>query len=106
MSYDVALKINTGKGLREVMECGNYTYNCSAMLVLAIGKSLSAFDGCPCPLVEEELTDAIDKMKSHPARYEELEPSNGWGSYEGWLKYLCIIRDACASHPLCTLSVF
>ena len=37
MSYDVSLEINTGNEDFSVVDWGNYTYNCSKMLVKATG---------------------------------------------------------------------
>ena len=36
---------------------------------------------------------------SDPKGYEELNPENGWGSYEGALRWLKEWRDNVALHP-------
>jgi hypothetical protein len=105
MSYDITLQIDTGNGKIDVVDCGNYTYNCAPMLTKAANISLLDLRGAQCKEVVPILSAAIDTMTIDPKVYKALEPENGWGDYEGWLRYLRTVRDACQDHPLCTLHV-
>lgn len=104
MSYDISLYLTVDTGGPEPLEVcvadiGNYTSNAARMWGLALGYSLgeladrNAGDSLPV------LTAAVDRMTADPAAYRALEPSNGWGDYEGALAYLTALRDACLVHP-------
>jgi len=45
------------------------------------------------------LCDAINRMLSDPDKYKAMNPSNGWGSYEGCIDFLKACHDACMSDP-------
>lgn len=48
------------------------------------------------PLVQE----LIVKMKANPKEYRALNPSNGWGDYDSFLKeFLEPIAESCRDHP-------
>ena len=47
----------------------------------------------------------LDYMIEHESKMRDLEPDNGWGSYEGALEYLQRIRSMCIEHPAGTLCV-
>ena len=47
------------------------------------------------PLVSAGLQD----MRDNPTEYRALEPENGWGKYEGALKFTEALAKACAEHP-------
>ena len=47
----------------------------------------------------ESLQDAIVGMKAEPERFRALNPSNGWGNYEGFLAALVALCEACRSNP-------
>ena len=63
MSYDIYLKINTGKKDVDVCDCGNYTYNCGEMFSDASGLFLSGLDGKPVreviPILEKGILKII-----------------------------------------------
>lgn len=83
----------------------NYTYNCSGMLVEAVGTSLSEMDGWTGERVAEALGRAVEDMTVNPAKYRAMNPPNGWGDADGWRAYLSKIRDACIAAPRATLDV-
>lgn len=87
----------------------NYTSNCSMM-----------WDAAGCPLREwacdkrgvrtaetliEPLRAAIAAMEADPAKYEAMNPDNGWGSYQTVLPWLRSILSACEQHPKARLHV-
>ncbi|MFJ7269388.1 hypothetical protein ACIQV3_22550 [Streptomyces sp. NPDC099050] len=111
MSYDISLYLNVDSGGAEplevcVAEVGNYTSNVARMWGQALGHSLgelkdkNAGDSLPA------LTAAVDKLQADPDHYRTLEPSNGWGDYEGAVAYLTALRDACAAHPKASIHIW
>jgi hypothetical protein len=107
MSYDVYLQIDTGAGEPvTAVEIGNYTSNVFPMWVEALnGVSLREFSGAPCTEAAGPLADGVKRMEADPEKYREMNPPNGWGDYEGALKYLRTLAEACAEHPKCTIYV-
>lgn len=71
----------------------NYTYNTTPMVRAAAAAAGIDFDGFQHSLhgmTGSEggvvLTALIREMEANPARYEAMNPPNGWGSYEGILE--------------------
>jgi len=54
----------------------------------------------------EPLTKAIAKMDADPERFRELDPANGWGSYDMFLPWLLRYRTACIEFPRARVSVW
>lgn len=97
MSWDVSFAIDVGGGnLRDVADSGNYTYNVSPMYYEALGGGgLRGLDGRPAAEVIPELERAIADMEARPEHYRTMNPPNGWGDYDGALRFLRnILRDA------------
>ncbi len=44
-------------------------------------------------------------LKRAPARLYQFDPKNGWGSYEGLVKFVEAYLDACREHPDATVMV-
>lgn len=105
MGYDVSFTISTGIYETEVMDLGNYTYNVSPMYVDALGYSLGDLDGKMSGNVIEELSLGIEKMKQNPKKYIDMNPSNGWGDYEGALQFLVNIYEKCKNHLKCIIRI-
>lgn len=106
VSYDITLTIDTGGEFpATVCEVGNYTYNVSPMYVKALGCSLSDLHDSNCGESIERLRKAVIEMSEHPADYRALNPSNGWGNYEGALAYLRKLYEGCIQHPKATIDV-
>jgi hypothetical protein len=110
VSYDISLYLNVDTGGAEplevcVAEVGNYTSNVARMWGDALGHSLgdlkdkNAGDSLPA------LTAAVDRMLANPDHYRAMEPSNGWGDYDGALSYLRGLRDACLVHPKAVIHI-
>lgn len=104
MSYDVTLSIATGPETMACIFSWNYTSNCAAMWRHA-GCDLAGFDGKSATELRDSLRAAITVMEDRPAYYLAMEPSNGWGSYEGVLDALRELLIHCAAHPLTTVHV-
>ncbi len=109
MSYDVSLEIDTGgpeDTWPDVVEIGNYTSNVSPMWTSALGGTrLREFHHVSCAEAAGPLAEAVKRMEADPAAYQGMNPSNGWGDYEGALDYLRRIAEACAAHPKCRIRV-
>lgn len=79
----------------------NITYNLAKMYYKAIGDGLGLkkIKGMTCkealPIIDNAIKDMIDKKEE----YEKLNPSNGWGSYDGLLKDFKDIREICEENP-------
>ena len=100
MSYDIYLGIDTGAAdLTTVYEVGNYTSNVSPMWTRALGQPLSELHGMTAADAVPLLDAGIAALEADPAGFRELNPANGWGRYEGALKYLEELRAGCAEHP-------
>lgn len=105
MSWDISLTINTGIKEREIVDCGNYTYNVSDMYVKAMGKSLSDLHGKKAKDVIPLLKTGVKAMLTDPIEMKKLSPENGWGDYDGALEYLQGILKACEENPECIVRV-
>lgn len=104
MSYDVHLEVDTGAGNTVEAYWRNMTSNVAGMWCDA-GADLREMKGRCAAECVPLLTAAIDKMVADPARYRAMEPSNGWGTYEGTLEFLRALRDAMQDHPATTVRV-
>lgn len=107
MSYDIYLDIDTGAGEPQtVVEIGNYTSNAAPMWREALGgRRLRDYHGAPCSEAAGPLADAVKRMEADPDKYRGMNPPNGWGDYEGALRYLRTLAEACAEHSKCTIYV-
>jgi hypothetical protein len=107
VSYDIYLQIDTGAGESvTAVEIGNYTSNVGPMWCEALGdKLLREYHGAPCSEAAGPLAEAVKRMEAEPDKYREMEPANGWGDYEGALRYLRTLAEACAEHSKCTIYV-
>lgn len=100
MSYDIYLTVDTGG--EEFALLGdldwNYTSNCGPMW-RAAGADLAEFDGKPAGDCLPVLVDAIAEMRDNGAKYEAMNPPNGWGAYESLLPALHELAEASEKHP-------
>lgn len=113
MSYDISLYLDVYSGglwapdVQSVCvaDIGNYTSNAARMWTDALGhrlvdlKDKNAGESLPA------LTAAVDRMIAEPEHYRAMEPSNGWGDYDGALAYLTALRDACLVHPKAVIHI-
>jgi hypothetical protein len=77
----------------------NITYNLTPMLREA-GLFPNAHRDlwhAPCAEVAGVADAALRRLESDPARFRELNPPNGWGSYEGAVDWVRRLRDLCQS---------
>lgn len=53
----------------------------------------------------EPLTKGLDLLKSDPDRFKKLNPSNGWGTYEGLVSFVEDYLRWCILFPECEIEV-
>lgn len=51
------------------------------------------------------LEDGLIKLKENPERFKTFNPDNGWGSYEGFVKFVESYLAACRQHPSAKIEV-
>lgn len=51
-----------------------------------------------CELIPH-LEIGLDKLKKDPDKFKALNPENGWGSYEGLVKFVEEYLEACRKYP-------
>lgn len=47
----------------------------------------------------EPLADGLQKLLADPAHYETFNPENGWGTYEGLVRFVREYLEACRDNP-------
>jgi hypothetical protein len=84
----------------------NYTYNTTPMVCAAAASAGVPFDGfqhslhgMTGPEGGAVLTAVIREMTANPARYEAMNPENGWGSYDGILRVMRSMVSAIPEWP-------
>ncbi len=82
----------------------NITSNVAKMWRLA-GCDLAEYHMMSADALAAALGPAIADMRANPAKYQALNPANGWGSYETCLRFLTDLHDACIKHDLTTVRI-
>jgi hypothetical protein len=54
----------------------------------------------------EPLTTGLERLQADPVTFRAHNPTNGWGSYEGLVKFVGDYLDACKAYPDCTVRVW
>ena len=107
MSWDVHLEADLGAG--EPVRVGdldaNYTYNVSPMFSAVIGTGLDDLDGIRASEMADKCTAILDAFNREPAKFKAMNPTNGWGDFEGARNFIQTILDACRAAPNATLRV-
>lgn len=52
----------------------------------------------------EPLREGLHKLKLEPEKYKAFNPENGWGSYEGLVKFVEDYLNACYQYPEATVT--
>ena len=108
MSYDIGLFVHTGKEEVEIPGTDtNYTYNIFPLLKLAFNEptGINALEGSLAKDCIGGLIKAVRYMEDNKEALLAYNPANGWGSYEGCLRWLRNILSNCEQHPLATLRI-
>ena len=51
------------------------------------------------------LTTGLALLKSDPERFKALNPENGWGDYDGLVKFVTSYLDACERYPSAEIGI-
>lgn len=51
------------------------------------------------------LRDGLAKLQADPVHFEQFNPSNGWGSYTGFVQFVADYLAACEAYPEATVSI-
>lgn len=108
MSYDIYVEAEVGGEDRWQIDSFNYTTNCSPMWKKAMPETdgLAGLDGKKCDEVVEILEEGITAMRKNPEIYQELNPKNGWGDFEGQLDMLERLVETCRAAPLAYVRIW
>ena len=100
---------DSGDGL----ESWNITYNLSPMLreagwVWPDGRvwSNEYLDGAKAMDIGEKAMYVLRNLESDPEKYEAMNPSNGWGTYEALLEVWRDFVESIREHPEATIGVW
>ena len=79
----------------------NYTYNAAGMWyeIFPEDEGMVYIDDMTGLEAIGKIEEAIIAMLEHKDSLRELEPENGWGSYEGFLAFLIAVREGCIRNP-------
>ena len=91
MSYDVSIHY---KDSDHCLWWRNHTSNTSGMWRLA-GCNLADYHGWTTDDILPLVSGAINEMQRMPDTYRQLEPTNGWGTFESTVEFLQDIESAC-----------
>lgn len=104
MGWDIWGVIDTGgSSPAQVTKDFGYTYNTSGML-RAVGIDWPTLLGKSLSELVPILQTGLDRLLAEPARFEAMNPDNGWGSYEGLCKILAEVIEDFSEHPKATLA--
>ena len=91
MSLDIGIRAK-----REVeIYDSNVTYNLADIYYKCIDGGFKSLNEKTCKEVIPILNKAIENMIQNEKEYRSLEPSNGWGTYDGLLQELRDLRQCC-----------
>ena len=51
------------------------------------------------------LNQGLVELESNPEKYKQFNPSNGWGTYEGLIRFVDKYLNACMTYPDATIRV-
>lgn len=86
----------------EVVEVfDGHTYNLSSMWRLAriFESSSSELDGMAAHEIGNRAARGLLRAVTRPELFKALEPDNGWGDYDGFVKMLTRLAVSCAENP-------
>lgn len=52
------------------------------------------------------LTEGLERLKQNPEEFKKYNPDNGWGNYDGFVKFVEEYLAACIKYPSATINVF
>lgn len=107
MSYDVGLECDLGgpEPVGLALLSANCTYNVAPMFVEAGGCSPNDWDGMSAANVRAKCLEILAAFEADPDKFKAMNPSNGWGNFEGARRFIREISDACELAPRATVRV-
>jgi len=81
----------------------NITYNLGKMLRAAGFPAWEALRGAPASETGGMLAKVADTLEGNPDHFKTFNPPNGWGDYDGCVRWVQDFADACASYPRATI---
>lgn len=82
---------------------GNITHNLSRMADEAglhdCMWTPQLFDITKAKQLIEPLTKGLERLKSNPERFKAFNPENGWGTYDGLVRFVEEYLAACLEYP-------
>ena len=95
---------------------GNITHNLGAMAgAVVLSNGMTLYDVLWRPDEQQglkfarDIVNLLDEgwniLSSDPEKYEQFNPENGWGSYDGLEKFVYNYRNACWDNPDAELRV-
>lgn len=110
MGWDFGMEIDAGND--DPVWIGfeaSYTFNVAPMFYAAFDgetesgiRDLHHMSGAAAA---QKLRVAIERMEDDPAKYEAMNPPNGWGNYDGALELLRTLLEWCVRAPKARLTV-
>ena len=104
LDFDLIAKDEDGNEI-QVLSL-NYTHNVTDMWIKAdVYNSLYMSNGLHGRDVINKIEVGLKHMNEHQAEYELLNPSNGWGDYNGAWVFLKEILDGCKQYPSARIEI-
>jgi hypothetical protein len=86
---------------------GNATHNLLPMWRKAgVSDALYNSDGKLAKEITEKIQEGLAHMLEHKSEYVALNPSNGWGNYEGAVAFLQNLFNACLKYPNSKINIW
>ena len=107
MSYDILIVAEID-GNEITIDDKNYTSNVNPMFreSLRSDVGINLLQGKTGSEVSGILALAIEDMKHRQEYYEEINPANGWGDYEGALGVLQWLHEYSVEFPSCIIRIY
>ena len=100
MSWDVWLETEVDGHAVELVDSINYTHNCNGMIRDAgFAEWPYELGGMTSAEFCAKLNDTLHTLRANRAKYEAMNPENGWGSYDSLLPVLTEILDKFSRFP-------
>lgn len=98
MSWGIDLE-DPDDGFFEIVD--GHTYNLSPMWRLAgvFDQSSQDLDGMLAADLATRAARGLLRAVTHPAEFRELDPPNGWGDFDGFVRILTLTAIICAEYP-------
>lgn len=101
MSFGLDIETIDGEWI-EVVD--GHTYNLAPMWRKALpnvlgGGSTNALEGWSCAALQPHLDKGLLDAVKNRHEYQELDPANGWGDYEGFIQIYSRFAHLNSRHP-------